>query len=223
MRGSSSSGSSCVARRGSVVRPAAQPSSRSSRKRRLVAAAVRVAERPRSADVLDEVARALELVALRLLVEQAEPAVLPAVADHLVPAAHELAAAVERQVERVREGLVVVRDVLAEELVEQLLAPPVRQSLLERALHEHRRRRVVAVRRRVLRPELDRGRRRRRGSGARAPRDPASPRAGTACAARRAVDARRSRGRAGRRRRSGRAARAPARRRRGARRARRRT
>ena len=78
---------------------------------------------------------------------------LPAVADHLVPAVHELAAAVERQVERVREALVVVRDVLAEELVEQLLAQAVREALLQRALHEHGRRPVVAVRRGVLRPD----------------------------------------------------------------------
>ena len=111
MRGSSSSGSGLrrTPRLGRERSGAAQLAQQS--QRCVVAAPVRVAERPRSADVLDEGVRALELVALRRLVEQAEATMLPAVADHLVPAAHELAAAVERQVERVREGLVVVRDV----------------------------------------------------------------------------------------------------------------
>ena len=142
-----------VARRGSVVRPDLAAALAQQTQRRRVAAAVRVAERPRPAGVLDERARALELRALGGLVEQAEPPVLPAVPDHLVAAAHELAALVERQVELVRERTLVLGHVLGEERVEELSSPPSGQALLERALDEDGLRRVVAVRRRVLRPE----------------------------------------------------------------------
>ncbi len=202
MRGSSSSGSAArrAPRLGREADGAAQLAEQP--QRRLVPAAVRVAERPRPADLLDEVARALELVALRALVEQAEPSVLPAVADHLVAAAHELAAAVEREVEQVRERAR-RRPSRARGRASSSSSLPLsfRQALLQRALHEHRRGRVVAVRRRVLRPDPIWIRRPRRGSGGRALRGPTSRRAGTACAARRAGGVRRRRAREGRRRR----------------------
>ncbi len=78
---------------------------------------------------------------------------LPAVTDDLVTARDQLAAIVRRQVQLVGERALVDADDLGEELVEHFAPRRLRQSVLQRALDEHRGRRVEAMRGRVLSPK----------------------------------------------------------------------